>query len=62
MPTHAALQLESGLWTSKLGEFEDINHLTPNAVAGPVYGGVLCYLERPRAPVPLHIERESPVS
>lgn len=48
VPTHAALQLESGEWTSKLGPFEDINHTTAEAVQGPVYGRVICYLSRPR--------------
>jgi hypothetical protein len=48
VPTHVALQLESGKWTSKLGPFEDINHATPEAATGPVYGRVLCYLSRPR--------------
>jgi hypothetical protein len=48
VPTHAALQLESGEWTSKLGPFEDIYHATPEAVDGPVYGRVLCYLSRLR--------------
>lgn len=47
VPTHAALQLRSGLWTSKLGVFEDINHTTPEAVSGPAYGRVICYLSRP---------------
>ena len=50
IPTHAALQLQSGEWTSKLGPFEDIVHTTPDAVNGPVYGQVICYLERPRRP------------
>ena len=44
IPAHAALQLESGQWTSKLGTFEDINHTILEAVAGPVYGRVICYL------------------
>lgn len=48
VPTHAALQLASGQWTSKLGDFEDISHSTVEAVAGPCYGRVLCYLSRPR--------------
>ena len=48
VPTHAALQLESGDWTSKLGPFEDVTHTTVEAVAGPVYGTVICYLARPR--------------
>ena len=38
-PTHAARQLESGEWTSKLGkDFEDIPHTTLDALNGPVYG------------------------
>ena len=48
VPTHAALQLESGQWTSKLGPFEDVNHTTVEAATGPVYGRVMCYLSRPR--------------
>ena len=48
-PTHAALQLESGEWTSKLGSFEDVKHAVPADVDGPVYGHVICYLSRPRA-------------
>ena len=48
VPTHAALQLPSGRWTSKLGPFEDIEHTTANAVDGPVYGHLICYLSRPR--------------
>ncbi|MFZ0661767.1 MAG: hypothetical protein WAM66_03680 [Acidobacteriaceae bacterium] len=48
MPTHAALQLVSGKWTSKLGVFEDIQHDTEDAVNGPTYGKVVCYMSRPR--------------
>lgn len=47
-PTHAARQLEQGGWTSKLGDFEDINHATVADVEGPVYGQVICYLARRR--------------
>lgn len=47
-PTHAALQLQSGHWTSKLGDFEDISHTTEGCVAGGLYGNVFCYLQRPR--------------
>ncbi|HUE03009.1 MAG TPA: hypothetical protein VMR62_25800 [Bryobacteraceae bacterium] len=49
IPTHAALQLESGKWTSKLGDFEDIAHDPVEALNGPVYGKVLYYLSRPRS-------------
>jgi hypothetical protein len=48
VPTHAALQLESGKWTSKLGPFEDVHHDTPDDAMGPVYGRVLCFMSRPR--------------
>ena len=48
VPTHAARQLESGEWTSKLGRLEDIEHLSVENVAGPVYGRVVCYLSRSR--------------
>lgn len=47
-PTHAALQLPNGEWTSKLGSFEDITHTTVHDVSGPVYGTVACYLSRRR--------------
>ena len=47
VPTHAALQLESGEWTSKLGPFEDIKHATVQDVDGPVYGAVICFLSKP---------------
>ncbi len=49
-PTHAACQLESGEWTSKLGTFEDIVHSRVEDVAGPEYGRAVCYLSRPRGP------------
>ena len=44
--THAARQLHSGKWTSKLGRLEDIEHDTPYDVAGGVYGEVTCFLRR----------------
>ena len=49
IPTHAAIQLESGQWSSKVGVFEDITHATADAVNGPVYGRVICYLARLRS-------------
>jgi hypothetical protein len=48
IPTHAALQLESGEWTSKIGLFEDIHHLTLDAVNGPIYGESRRFLARQR--------------
>jgi len=47
-PTHAALQLADGRWTSKMGDFEDIEHLTPQDVGGPGYGKPHSYMKRPR--------------
>lgn len=44
--THAALMLPSGLWTSKLGPYHDIQHSTPAVLEGPVYGTVACYMKK----------------
>ncbi|HEY1192453.1 MAG TPA: hypothetical protein VGE74_32820 [Gemmata sp.] len=46
-PTHAARQLVSGRWTSKLGRAEDIEH-DLSALEGDVYGTVGFFLQRPR--------------
>lgn len=48
VPTHAALQLSNGEWTSKLGSFEDIVHPKVDAVNGPLYGRPLVFMSRPR--------------
>jgi hypothetical protein len=45
--THAARQLPSGKWTSKLGRSEDIEHDSPADVAGGVYGSVAQFMRRP---------------
>lgn len=47
-PQHAARQIESGVWTSKLGELEDIDHNTLRGVEGRQYGTVVRILKRPR--------------
>lgn len=46
---HAALQLPDGSWTSKLGEWEDIRHLTLTALEGlrPAYGFANHWMKRP---------------
>jgi hypothetical protein len=46
VPTHAARQLPSGRWTSKLGLREDIEH-DLHAVNGEAYGEVVRILKRP---------------
>jgi len=51
-PKHAALQLSTGRWTSKLGAWEDIEHESENDVAGDCqecYGEAHIYMQRPRA-------------
>lgn len=44
-PSHAARQLPSGLWTSKLGRLEDIGH-SLEGVSGSAYGEVTVILKR----------------
>jgi hypothetical protein len=44
-PTHAARQLPTGRWTSKLGQSEDIEH-DLRALEGQVYGAVTVILKR----------------
>jgi hypothetical protein len=53
VPTHAARQLADGTWTSKLGEWEDIQHDTLEAMEdredlGLGYGKVGLLLRRQR--------------
>ena len=45
-PTHAARQLPSGWWASKLGTAIDIHHEL-SALEGPAYGKVVIVLARP---------------
>jgi hypothetical protein len=49
LPTHAALQLNNGEWTSKLGQFEDISHKSAEDLIGPVYGRPLVFMSRPKS-------------
>lgn len=48
VPTHAARQLASGLWTSKIGKLEDIEHEL-RALEGATYGTVVLIMKRSRA-------------
>jgi hypothetical protein len=45
-PTHTARQLPCGQWTSKLGTFEDIEHLTLECLNGGLYGQAVLYFIR----------------
>ena len=50
-PQHAARQLANGRWTSKLGDFEDIEHATPEELEGDgryEYGRIVAFMRRPR--------------
>ena len=47
-PTHAARQLDSGKWTSKLGRLEDIEHDDIEGVSGEIYGSVAVIMKRPK--------------
>ena len=46
VPRHAARQLRSGRWTSKIGELEDIEHALHD-LEGAEYGSVIVILKRP---------------
>ena len=50
-PRHAARQLPTGLWTSKLGRYQDIEHATPEELEGDSngeYGRIVAFMRRPR--------------
>jgi hypothetical protein len=46
-PKHAARQLDTGRWTSKLGPREDIEHELHD-LTGMAYGSVVLVMKRPR--------------
>lgn len=48
VPSHAAKQLETGAWTSKLGQSFDIQHNSLLGVAGDEYGRVAQIMKRPK--------------
>lgn len=45
-PQHVARQLDNGKWTSKLGDFEDIEHNNLEGLEGKEYGEARVYLKR----------------
>ncbi len=44
-PTHAARQIDSEKWTSKIGQLEDIEHGI-NSLSGTMYGEPVVYMKR----------------
>jgi hypothetical protein len=49
MWSHAAKQLPSGEWSSKLGLEEDIAHKTAHCFGGSIYGNVAYVMRRKKA-------------
>jgi len=45
-PSHVSRQKASGIWTSKLGKGEDIDHADLVALEGKEYGKVACIMKR----------------
>jgi phenylalanyl-tRNA synthetase alpha subunit len=45
-PTHVARQLSDGTWTSKLGQYEDIQHHCLEGLEGKQYGKVTVIMKR----------------
>ena len=43
--THACRQIDDGVWTSKLGYFQDIQH-SLKSLEGRIYGRIYCIMER----------------
>jgi hypothetical protein len=56
-PTHAARQLESGIWVSKCGRLEDVQHTEPSHVEGALYGRAHTFMHRRRDGKPFWRER-----
>lgn len=52
MYTHAARQLPDGMWTSKIGQLEDITHSTTEAIEGSDYGYVVQFMKRSSVETP----------
>jgi hypothetical protein len=45
---HVAIQLQNGKWSSKIGEYEDIEHNSLKAVGGGRYGYPIIFMQRLR--------------
>jgi hypothetical protein len=47
---HVAFQTESGKWSSKLAEHEDLEHDSPEVLLGGEYEAIASIMKRPRRP------------
>lgn len=45
IPTHASKQLQDGMWTSKMGIYNDVKH-SVFALNGGLYGDITIYMKR----------------
>lgn len=45
--SHVTRELRDGKWTSKLGDWEDIEHNSPEALTGKEYGKISAVMKRP---------------
>ena len=45
-PKHVSRQKADGIWTSKLGRLEDIEHHGPEDLEGGLYGSVAVFMRR----------------
>jgi hypothetical protein len=45
-PLHAARQLDDGNWTTKFGDWEDVQHIDLESLNGPRYGAPSTYMKR----------------
>lgn len=44
--SHASKELRTGVWSSKLGRSNDIQHSNPYTIEGGTYGDVYCFMKR----------------
>lgn len=44
--THASRQLSNGLWTSKMGPLNDIQHGIPESLEGNFFGKIHCFMKK----------------
>lgn len=61
-PTHAAVQLDTGAWASKIGDWEDIHHQSVHGLQDDGYGRVIQFLRKPRGPVQDVVDPAEPPS
>lgn len=54
MALHAARQMPSGRWTSKMGDLADIEHDEPGEVESTLYGTIRSYMARQKTPDQIH--------